>query len=148
MSQGNDNMIHETSTSAEEAFYLAFAQRDLEAMMRVWQNSEEISCIHPMSQPFIGQEAVRDSWRQIFANSPEMQISLSDQRIQQYNGMAIHQVTENILRRDTGQRIMILSTNIYRRHMENGWRLLLHHASAIPPAERREPPPAAPFVVH
>ena len=50
---------------ANEAFYLAFAQGDLQAMTYVWADVEAISCIHPGWDALHGHDAVLESWGRI-----------------------------------------------------------------------------------
>ena len=51
---------------AEEAFYRAFEQSDLEMMEKIWSDDDSIVCIHPNAPRLEGHEEVMDSWRQIF----------------------------------------------------------------------------------
>ena len=53
---------------ANEAFYLAFNQRDVAAMEALWSARHEAVCLHPGWPALIGREAIMDSWRSIFAN--------------------------------------------------------------------------------
>ena len=57
----------QTPDEAEAAFYKAFEQGDLEAMMAVWMDGE-IVCIHPMGTLLTGTQAVRTGWQQLFTN--------------------------------------------------------------------------------
>ncbi len=50
---------------ANEAFYLAFAQGDLQAMTDVWADADAISCIHPGWEALHGRAAVLESWARI-----------------------------------------------------------------------------------
>ncbi len=53
---------------ANEAFYLAFAQKDLEAMSRLWSRQAQILCVHPGWRPLVGHEQVMGSWARILNN--------------------------------------------------------------------------------
>ena len=59
--------IFATAEEAEQAFYDALANCDLEAMMAVWSEDEEIICIHPGGPRFSGFAAVREVFRKFEA---------------------------------------------------------------------------------
>ena len=50
-----------TPDEAETAFYTAFANTDLDAMMLVWLDSDAVTCIHPVGPRISGHQAVRAS---------------------------------------------------------------------------------------
>lgn len=47
---------------ANEAFYRAFAERDLAAMEGLWSQRSPVACIHPGWNPLTGRGAVMASW--------------------------------------------------------------------------------------
>ena len=59
-----------TPEEAEYAFYEAMRQGDAALMMRVWSDDEDVVCIHPGGLRTLGARAVREAWKQIFANGP------------------------------------------------------------------------------
>lgn len=119
----------------EDAFYEAFARADLEAMMLVWSEDEEVICIHPGAPRVVGLAAVRDSWRQLFANGGRMQISVSNEVVSSGTMMAIHSVLEHIqVEGDNEFHSPIVATNVFMRG-PMGWRMVAHHASPTPEFE-------------
>jgi ketosteroid isomerase-like protein len=62
-------VVFATPEDVEAAFYEAIARSDLVALMSVWAEDEEIVCIHPTGQRLTGSDAIRDSWRSIFATT-------------------------------------------------------------------------------
>ena len=46
-----------TPQDAEAAFYDALENADLEAMMEVWSEDEEVSCVHPGGRRIAGRRA-------------------------------------------------------------------------------------------
>ena len=121
--------IYTTPQDAALAFYQAFEARDLDAMMATWAEDEEIVCIHPTGQRLVGADAIRDSWRSIFANNPRLMVRLS--RGVRWSGMllSVHNVVETLYigeeRKPHGP---MLATNVFQRGA-SGWRLLAHHSS-------------------
>src|ERR1700690_530156 len=71
--------IFSTPQDAEAAFYEALQRADLDAMMEVWSDDEEVSCIHPGAARITGYEQVRENWAQIFKSGQRLQVHLSDQ---------------------------------------------------------------------
>ena len=107
----------------------AIARGDLAALMSVWADDEEIVCIHPTGQRLSGTAAIRDSWRNIFANNPRIRVRVS--RVVRWNSMllAVHNVVETLYIGDEQKAHgPMLATNVFQRST-NGWRLLAHHSS-------------------
>lgn len=119
-----------TPQQAEAAFYQAFAQGDLDAMMRVWAVDEHIVCIHPGAPRLEGREAIRESWRQIFSVEAQLQFSIQDERYTQDALLAIHLVREQISIDGEVSGVM-LATNVYQM-VAGSWHMVLHHASPEP----------------
>ena len=128
-----------TPQDAEAAFYDAFMKRDLEAMMAVWADDDEVYCVHPGGARVTGVAQVRESWRQIFASPQSMRFQVRQQHLLQAMMVSIHSVYEHItLSGEPRARGFVLATNIYMR-TENGWRMMVHHASSAPALEEAEP---------
>jgi len=140
-----------TSQEAEAAFYEALERADLDAMMEVWSEDEEVSCIHPGGARLTGYAQVREMWAQMFKSGQRLQVQLSDQLVVSGMVFAAHSLNENILVRSgrgEGTLSVVAATNVYLR-AGSGWRLVLHHGSPAPaPAIRRELPAEAPKVLH
>jgi uncharacterized protein (TIGR02246 family) len=141
-------LIYANSQDCETAFYRAFEAADLAAMMAVWAEDDDIVCVHPGGQRLVGIEAVRESWRQIFAAGPGLHVRRSQVLITPTLQTAIHTLHEHLsVPGDPRSRVPMIATNVYLR-TQRGWRLQLHHASPAPaqPAAGRDggestPPP-------
>jgi ketosteroid isomerase-like protein len=140
-----------TPQDAEAAFYEALERADLDAMMEVWSEDEDVSCIHPGGPRIAGFAQVRENWSQIFKSGQRLQVHLSDQLIVSGMLFAVHSLHENILVRSgqgEGTRTIVVATNVYQRSGQ-GWRMLLHHGSPAPaPVVHRDAPLEAPKVLH
>ena len=140
-----------TPQDAEAAFYDALENADLEAMMEVWSEDEEVSCVHPGGRRIAGQAQLRENWAQIFKSGQRLQVHLSDRLVVSSMSFAVHSLHENILVRSgrgEGTQTVVVVTNVYQRSAQ-GWRMLLHHGSHSPaPVVRREVPLEAPKVLH
>ncbi|MBI5911313.1 MAG: nuclear transport factor 2 family protein [Betaproteobacteria bacterium] len=142
-----------TPQDAEAAFYEALERADLDAMMEVWSEDDEVSCVHPGGPRLTGYEQVRENWAQIFKSGQRLHVHLSDQVIVSGMMVSVHSLHENILVRGAqgeaaGGRSIVVTTNVYLRS-GSGWRMVVHHGSPAPaPAVRRDVPVEAPKVLH
>ena len=60
---------------ANEAFYRAFADRDIDSMDGLWSDREPIVCIHPGWDLLTGRDEVMQSWASIIGNPNSPDIS-------------------------------------------------------------------------
>jgi ketosteroid isomerase-like protein len=117
---------------ANARFYRAFETLDLAQMDRVWAHDEHVACVHPGWPLLTGWEAVRESWQAIFANTAEMNFTVSDVRAAASGAFGWITCTENILSSGGGRLSVtsLLATNIFERRPD-GWRMVHHHASHV-----------------
>lgn len=115
---------------AEDAFYLAIENADLQSMMSVWSDNNAAVCIHPGAPRLEGRDEIRRSWQEIFEASPPMMFTVSDERITQDDHLAVHLVKEEIVIEGEIVSIM-LTTNIFH-FIDGGWKMMLHHSSPEP----------------
>ena len=145
--------IFPTPQDAEAAFYEALERADLDAMMEVWSDDDEVSCIHPGRARLAGYAQVRESWARIFSSSQRLQVHLTDQVVVSGMMFSVHTLHENILVRSaeggvSGARSIVVATNVYLRS-GGGWRMVVHHGSPAPaPTVQREVPVDSPKVLH
>ena len=58
----------ELALFANDTFYLAFAQKDIHAMERLWATQHATVCIHPGWPAITGRQQIVASWRSILSN--------------------------------------------------------------------------------
>ena len=121
-----------SAQEAEAAFYAAFQISDIEGMTLIWDDHEAV-CIHPFGDRIEGKLAIMQTWQQIFAHDVQLRFTLSDPWVFSGDSHGIHLVRENIsVDESEGVKTMVvLATNAYRR-VDDGWRMILHHASPAP----------------
>ena len=120
------------AADANAGFYRAFEALDISAMDAVWAHGDDVKCVHPGWPLLTGWDAVRESWRAIFANTEEMRFTIGDLRVVVREDVGWVTCTENILS-DVGGRVgvtAILATNLFARE-PGGWRMIHHHASHV-----------------
>jgi ketosteroid isomerase-like protein len=129
--------VFSSPEAVEEAFYRALQTGDLNLMMAVWDEDDNISCVHPGGQRLDGRAAVRQSWEAIFSNSPGMAFRLTDISHYYDQNLAVHVLHEHIrLGKDSLPQAPVVATNVYRL-TGNGWRMVMHHASPTRAASER-----------
>ncbi len=114
---------------ANDAFYAAFVERDMEAMNRVWSRAESVSCTHPGWQPLEGREEVMESWNAILTNPDSPNIVCRARRTAIYNGMAIVTCIEEIIRRG-GDAEFLAATNVFVK-TGSVWTMVHHQAGPV-----------------
>ena len=139
------NTIFDTPQEAENAFYKALEQNDLDAMMAIWEDSDVIVCIHPLGPRHQGRFSVEQSWRKIFSSGMVLQFQVD--LVQQISSadLVVHQVTEIITVMGSAKESEqpIWATNIYRRSGRS-WHMTTHHASPGPrPASHTQLQPSS-----
>jgi uncharacterized protein (TIGR02246 family) len=131
-------LVFSSPEAAEEAFYRALQKGDLDLMMAVWEEDENISCVHPGGQRLEGRAAVRQSWEQIFTHSSGIELHLSDESRYDDQNLTVHVVHEHIrLGKDSQHQPPVIATNVYRL-TDNGWRMVMHHASPTRVSDKQE----------
>lgn len=121
--------------AVNEAFYAAFATRDMGAMEGLWARRTPVACIHPGWRPLRGRADVMGSWYAILTGPASPAIRCSDATAQVLGDVACVVCAENI----PGSRLV--ATNLFVREDEH-WKLVHHHAGAVVtrPDEDDEPP--------
>lgn len=139
-----------TPDDAASAFYDAFERADLPAMMAVWAESDDVVCVHPRGPRLVGFDAVRRSWAQIFAGGSRLRVATTDACTFEGPSIAVQSVVEMVsMPGSEADPTPVSATNVFEL-TEHGWRLVIHHASPLPPPERapEEETPAKTHVLH
>lgn len=115
------------SMQVEESFYKAFRNRDLDLMQQVWDQSDDVICIHPSSPRIYSFDLIIASWQQIFSAPQATNIDTAEQVYKLDETIAIHYVKENLSvnNQSVGS---VYATNIYHQ-TSAGWKMIAHHAS-------------------
>lgn len=127
---------HAAVLFANDAFYLAFAGRDMAAMDDVWAKKAPVSCVHPGWAPINERAEVMESWRAILTGPAAPKIACAGPTVR-IAGEVAWVVCHEVL--DQG---FLVATNIFVRE-DGRWKIIHHQAGAAPPpnAETDQPPP-------
>jgi len=109
---------------ANEAFYLAFALKDIKGMDELWSRHLPVSCVHPGWQPLFGREAVMESWVGILGNPASPAIECRQQRVVSYGEFA------QVFCYEVIEEGTLVACNLFA-HDARGWKLLHHQASPL-----------------
>jgi hypothetical protein len=116
---------------ANEAFYSAFADRDMATMAGLWAKDQPIGCIHPGWPPLFGRQAVLDSWERILANPSAPEVETAGAEAVCWGDVGIVVCYEKV--DDT----YLVATNTFVREGKS-WKLAYHQAGPV-----STPPPGA-----
>lgn len=124
--------IFATPDDAEQAFYEALTQGDLDAMMAVWSEDDDVVCVQPGGSRFTGLPAIREAWRQLFASGMKIRVRTSHPVKTQAMLIAVHCVLEHVsIEGEDTMAPPMIATNVYSRGAQ-GWQMILHHTSPAP----------------
>lgn len=126
-----------SAAEVEAAFYDALNRADVEALMALWADDDDISCIHPGGPRLHGHAAIQASWEAILEQGG-LQIRPSQLTAAHNLMSAVHTVIEGVTAGGTAEPAHLLATNVYLK-TPRGWRMVLHHVSVAP-----GPVPSAP----
>lgn len=122
-----------TPQDAEDAFYEAFEGHDLEALMALWADSPQASCILPMGPLVQGSEAIRAAWEALFRTPQRPDITVHHRGWWESGDLAVHLVEEALTAPGMPPGLPpLIATNVFH-HDGSGWRLVSHHVSPPPP---------------
>ncbi len=121
---------------ANDAFYHAFAAKNIDTMESLWARETPVTCIHPGWGLLSGREDVIESWRDILDNPSDTNIRCRYATARLFGDLA-YVVCHEVL--DQG---FLIATNVFVRE-DGAWKLVHHQAgTAPPPPEDDEPDPS------
>ena len=125
---------HAAVLFANDAFYLAFANQDLEAMEGIWAREIPLTCIHPGWDPLSGREEVMESWESILNNPTATHITCKNPTVRVFGEFACV-ICHEVL--DQG---FLVATNLFVQE-DGQWKMIHHQAGTAPPPEEEESEP-------
>lgn len=134
--------------AANQAFYRAFEQKNLEAMRLVWSQGENAVCIHPGRPPLKSWEQIRLSWDQIFKNTEAIKVEFGVVTTEVSGNLGYAVLLVKLIQNIEGRRVeaQLMATNMFE-NIAGTWKLILHHGSPIMPARppgQQPPGPQSP----
>jgi ketosteroid isomerase-like protein len=127
---------YDSPQSAEDAYYDAFDEHDIEKMMSVWAANDNIVCLLPMYPAIKGLPAIRQAFSQVLDPKGEFDVQVRHLHWIESADVAVHLVEEHInTSAASGQKVY--ATNIYQKNADGSWHMTMHQNSPVP-----MPPPS------
>lgn len=129
-------------TAVNAELYAAAEVGDIDRMDAVWDEADDVVCVHPGWPMLRGRARVLRSWSMIMANTAYIQFFVTDVQTSIDGDVAVVTCDENILAagepaaaaggddRSPMQAAAVATTNVFRRRGD-AWRLWLHHGSPV-----------------
>ncbi len=123
---------------ANDRFYRAFADADMEAMAALWAPDGPLTCLHPGWAPLTTREDVLGSFSAIFEGPapPAITTIAAD--------VAIHGPVGIVICYEQIGTDYLVATNIFRQEGDGQWHLIHHQAGPAnePPPQNEDAPDA------
>ncbi len=125
-------MSTEAVLAANQAFYQAFEQLDIEALSLIWSQKPNVTCIHPGRAALRGWDQVRYSWDQIFRNTKQLEVAVDIVTTEVRGDLAYVVMLENLVQVVPERRMEVqtMVTNVFEYEDDN-WFLLHRHTSPL-----------------
>tara|TARA_B100000686_G_C16767272_1_gene962662 strand:- start:1496 stop:1876 length:381 start_codon:yes stop_codon:yes gene_type:complete len=119
---------------ANQSFYEAFNKQDLAKMGKIW--GQNAHCIHPGWPVLRGHGPILKSWSEIFENTDNLEIKLSEVEINTNDDFAWVSCQENLFSIHSSgvQASKVHATNLFKK-IDGQWKIIQHHASTLPGVE-------------
>ena len=127
----------------ETQFFDAMQKGDIAQLMACWADEDDIACIHPGGARLLGANAIRASFESVFAHR-ELRVQIDDVARVEVLGSAAHTLLLRIgIELPDGlHEARLVVTHAYQK-TPLGWRLVVHHASALPSSAESAAPGSA-----
>jgi ketosteroid isomerase-like protein len=126
----------EAVSDANAELYAAIEAGDVERLDAVWDDSDDVVCVHPGWPAVHGRSRVLRSWAVIMANTAYIQYFPTGSQIAVTGDVAVVACEHSVLARvnesdgGLGETARVVATNVFRRRPQ-GWRLWAHHTSPV-----------------
>jgi ketosteroid isomerase-like protein len=122
----------ESVRAANQRFYDALSSQSMLAMEQVWAHAPEVRCVHQGAAVLEGWEAIRESWRAIFAHAICLTVVPRDPKVTVVGPTAIVTCREQIasMTLDGSTIAAAQATNVFAKHAGH-WHLIHRHSSAL-----------------
>lgn len=125
--------------AVQSAFYESIHARDPAMMEQVWAAEPYVQAVHPNQPVQQGWKAVAEGWRNLLGVFEEVEVSMPEPQVRTSGDMA-WLVGEEAFRAEltSGEKLeaKLLATGVFERS-DNGWRMVHHHVSILPPPEEQ-----------
>jgi ketosteroid isomerase-like protein len=125
-------------TVVHTELYDALEAGDVDRLAAVWDDGDDLVCIHPGWPAVAGRAAVLRSYAVILANTAYLQFFPTgvEVRVDDTGAVAVVTASHSLITRagegdeGLGETARVVSTSVFRRRPD-GWRLWTHHGSPV-----------------
>ena len=105
-------------------------------MKKVWSSEGMVHCIHPGWMLLRGHTSILKSWNDIFENTNNLEIKLSNVEAEGNEVFAWVSCQENLFSIHSAgiQASKVHATNLFKK-VNGQWKMIQHHASSLPGIE-------------
>lgn len=129
MSTQSDELVR----FANEAFYSAFANGDVQAMDQLWAREHACVCLHPGAPPLFDRDEIMTSWQHILSDA-----GVQDMRMHSPVVMPVEQVALVICYETLGGGTLVATNGFVLE--QNQWRMVMHQAGPCAEPDIPAPP--------
>lgn len=126
----------EAVVAANAELYAAIEAGDAGRIAAMWDESDDVVCVHPGWPAVVGRSRVLRSWAAILANTAYIQFFATGFDVAITGDVAVVSCEYGVLARADdsdagfGESARVVASNVYRRRAGQ-WRLWSHHASSV-----------------
>lgn len=125
---GGSVVDREAVLAANQAFYQAFEEGNLDVMFDLWEHTPRVLCTHPGWPALHGWMHVAESWRRLMEQTERPQFIITGQRVEVVGDTAWLSCEENLLTANLNATVSALNVFVLG---DGSWRIVAHHASPI-----------------
>jgi hypothetical protein len=119
--------------SANQSFYTAFSDEDINKMDHVWSHNPYVSAIHPISKDvIIGWQGVKDSFDGVFKNYTHVHITCVNPTVHIEGKVAWVLSNEDFSALQGDKPVKLTSAAINMFVKKSGKWLMVHHQATVP----------------
>jgi ketosteroid isomerase-like protein len=125
---------HLAVARANQLFYAAVQEANIEKMSASWLHESWVKCTHPGWEVLCGWNDVKASWEQIFTHGQQLSVVISDVEVKLADHFASLSCTENLTVVDEETQIptsvSLSASNLFKR-VGDQWLMIHHHSTPI-----------------
>lgn len=124
--------MFDTPEDAEDAYYDALENNELDALLKLWSDGTDCFSILPMMPPALGKQAIGDAYQALLAQTGGLDIMVKHLHWIKRADVAIHVVLEQVTM-EGNNTPPIYTVNSFAKNTE-GWQMIGHQNSpGMPP---------------
>lgn len=122
--------------AANEAFYAAFSEQDLDRLSELWAHGPQARMIGPRAKAIVeGWESVHADWKDVFGAYKQIALTMPTPQVRAGSSVAWVVGTEEVEgTRSSGEefRASVMATNVFEK-VDGRWLMVHHHVSLPSP---------------